>query len=48
MAVPWRRRLGENAPMHVSAKADYAVRAAIELAAAESGPVKGDRIAEAQ
>ena len=34
--------------MHVSAKADYAVRAAIELAAAEPGPVKGDRIAEAQ
>ena len=34
--------------MHVSAKADYAVRAAIELAAAEAGPVKGDRIAEAQ
>ena len=31
-----------------SAKADYAVRAAIELAAAEAGPVKGDRIAEAQ
>jgi Rrf2 family protein len=37
-----------NAPMHVSAKADYAVRAAIELAAAGPGPVKGDRIAEAQ
>ena len=34
--------------MHVSAKADYAVRAAIELAAAGAGPVKGDRIAEAQ
>src|SRR4029453_2951468 len=34
--------------MHVSAKADYAVRAAIELAAAPGGPVKGDRIAEAQ
>src|SRR5829696_1098028 len=34
--------------MHVSAKADYAVRAAIELAAAVAGPVKGDRIAEAQ
>jgi Rrf2 family protein len=40
--------MGENAPMHVSAKADYAVRAAIELAAAGPGPVKGDRIAEAQ
>ena len=35
--------------MRVSAKADYAVRAALELAAAEgTGPVKGDRIAEAQ
>jgi Rrf2 family protein len=35
--------------MRVSAKADYAVRAAIELAsAAGEHPVKGDRIAEAQ
>jgi Rrf2 family protein len=34
--------------MRVSAKADYAVRAAAELAAAGRGPVKGDRIAEAQ
>ena len=36
--------------MRVSAKADYAVRAAIELAAAYAGgdPVKGDRIAAAQ
>jgi Rrf2 family protein len=34
--------------MHVSAKSDYAVRAAIELAAAADGPVKGERIAEAQ
>ena len=33
--------------MHVSAKADYAVRAAIELAAAAGGPVKGERIAQA-
>jgi Rrf2 family protein len=40
--------VGENAAMHVSAKADYAVRAAIELAAAEAGPVKGERIADAQ
>jgi Rrf2 family protein len=40
--------LSKNAAMHVSAKADYAVRAAIELAAAGPGPVKGDRIAEAQ
>jgi Rrf2 family protein len=36
--------------MRVSAKADYAVRAMVALAAdgAEKGPVKGDRIAEAQ
>jgi Rrf2 family protein len=32
----------------VSAKADYAVRAAVELAAAGDGPVKGERIAQAQ
>lgn len=36
-------------PVRISAKADYAVRAALELAAAtDGGPVKGDRIAEAQ
>ncbi len=35
--------------MRVSAKADYAVRAALELAAAgEEGPVKGERLATAQ
>jgi Rrf2 family protein len=34
--------------MRVSAKADYAVRAALQLAAAGEGPVKGDSIAEAQ
>jgi Rrf2 family protein len=36
--------------VRVSAKADYAIRASIELAVAESegGPVKGDRIAQAQ
>ncbi len=34
--------------MRVSAKTDYAVRAAIELAAAGDGPVKGERIAQAQ
>src|SRR3954471_10098572 len=34
--------------MRVSAKADYAVRAAAELAAAEEGPVKGEKLAEAQ
>jgi Rrf2 family protein len=35
--------------MRVSAKADYAVRAAAELAAVgNEGPVKGERLAEAQ
>jgi DNA-binding IscR family transcriptional regulator len=35
--------------MRVSAKADYGVRAALELAAApDGGTVKGERIAEAQ
>lgn len=34
--------------MRVSAKADYAIRAAVELAAAGEGPVKGERIATAQ
>ena len=34
--------------MRVSAKADYAVRAMVELAAAGGGPVKAERIAQAQ
>ncbi len=35
--------------MRISAKADYAVRAAIALAApGQEGPLKGDRISEAQ
>ena len=34
--------------MRVSAKADYALRAVIELAAAGAGPVKGERVAQAQ
>src|SRR4051795_3424856 len=35
--------------MRISAKADYAVRAALELtAASESSPVKGERLSEAQ
>jgi Rrf2 family protein len=34
--------------VRVSAKADYAIRAAVELAGAGDGPVKGDRIAQAQ
>ncbi len=34
--------------MRVSAKVDYALRACAELAAAGEGPVKGERIAQAQ
>ena len=35
--------------MRVSAKVDYAIRAAVELAAiGDRGPVKGERIAQAQ
>lgn len=34
--------------MRVSAKTDYAVRAAVELAASAEGPVKGERLADAQ
>jgi Rrf2 family protein len=34
--------------MRISAKVDYAVRAAIELAAAGGDPIKGEQIADAQ
>ena len=34
--------------MRVSAKADYAVRAMVELAAAGGGPLKAERISQAQ
>ena len=34
--------------MRTTAKADYAIRAAAELAAAADGPVKAERIAQAQ
>lgn len=35
-------------PVRVTAKVDYAVRAVLELAIAPEGPVKGERIAQAQ
>jgi Rrf2 family protein len=39
----------DNGSVRVSAKADYAVRAAVELAAGyESGPIKGEQLANAQ
>jgi Rrf2 family protein len=34
--------------MRVSAKADYAVRAAVELAARGEGPIKGEAVSQAQ
>ena len=34
--------------MHISARADYALRAAAELAAAGDGPIKGEALAQAQ
>jgi Rrf2 family protein len=34
--------------MRISAKADYAVRAAVELAAAGEEPMKGEKLSEAQ
>ena len=40
--------MGENGTVRVSAKVDYAVRASIELAAGGPGPLKGERVAEAQ
>ena len=39
----------DNDPMRVSAKADYAIRAAAELAAADAAvPLKAERIADSQ
>jgi Rrf2 family protein len=38
----------DNGGVRVSAKVDYALRATIELAASGDGPVKGERIAQAQ
>ena len=45
MALQVDHRRGEH---WVSAKADYAVRAAVEMAAAGDEPVKGEKLAEAQ
>ncbi len=39
---------GQTARVRVSAKADYAIRAMIELAVAGEGPVKAERISQAQ
>src|SRR5262245_31724365 len=42
------RREGRMRGVRISAKADYAIRATVELATAGDGPVKGERIAQAQ
>jgi Rrf2 family protein len=44
----FQRRSRQNGCVRVSAKADYAIRAVVELAAAGDGPVKAERIAQAQ
>lgn len=38
----------QTAPMRISAKEDYAVRAALELAIADGGPLKREQISQAQ
>jgi Rrf2 family protein len=44
-----RRGFGENQPMHVTAKADYAIRAVVELAvSSQESPRKVDELAQAQ
>ncbi len=40
--------VGDNGPVRVTAKVDYALRAAVELAASGEGPIKGERISVAQ
>src|SRR6185312_3049683 len=42
------RSAWQDARMRISARADYAVRAAVVLAAAGDGPTKGEAIAQAQ
>jgi len=46
--APRRAEPCETRSVHVSARADYAVRAAIELARATQGPTTADQIAAAQ
>src|SRR5215213_11883014 len=48
VARAYRGDLNNNGSVRVTAKVDYAVRALLELADAEEGPVKGERIAQAQ
>lgn len=50
MAVPGMAqcRGGHSPGVHISARSDYAVRAALVLAAAGPGPTRGEAVAEAQ
>jgi Rrf2 family protein len=49
LSAPVRRRMRENQCMHVTAKADYAVRAIVELAgSSQDAPRKVDEVAQAQ
>jgi len=40
--------IGDDSPVRLSAKSDYAVRAAVELACSTEGPTKGEDLARAQ
>jgi Rrf2 family protein len=40
--------MGDDPSVRLSAKSDYAVRAAVELAGCEDGPTKGEDLARAQ
>jgi Rrf2 family protein len=40
--------IGENRQVRISAKAEYAIRATVELAASGGGPLKCERISERQ
>ena len=42
------RPMRQTPPMRISAKEDYAVRAALEIALADGGPLKREQISEAQ
>ena len=45
---PQGRGAGENPPVYISAKADYATRALLTLTAAGGGPIKGEVLAREQ
>lgn len=43
-----KRSIDKNGPMRITAKADYGLRALLEIAAADGAPVKSQQIADAQ